>query len=87
MPARSTINTHTAALNRVFNEAVIQGYMASSQIPDLKVETGHGKKSERRLDLSLVEYRQLVNASRRLKKHKVQPGLSSSTDITATLSL
>lgn len=32
-PAKSTINTHTAALNRVFDEAVLQGYVVQSQVP------------------------------------------------------
>lgn len=70
VPARSTINTHTAALNRVFNEAVARRYMASNQIPELKVETGHGKQTERRADFSLVEYRQLYRLMRSFVKQK-----------------
>lgn len=64
VPAKSTINTHTAALNRVFEEAVSQGYMKQSQVPHMK-NGGNGKASERRPDFSIDEYRQLYRYMRK----------------------
>ncbi len=39
-PAQSTLKTHNAALQRVFDEAVIRKWMAPSQIPSLSVSSG-----------------------------------------------
>ena len=55
-PRRSTLLNHNAALNRVFDEAVIRGFMVESNRPKLVAK---GKKSERRPDFSLEEVRAL----------------------------
>ena len=52
----STINTHNTALNRVFEEGLMQGYLVKSQIPLLQ---NKGVKSERRPNFTLDEYKQL----------------------------
>lgn len=39
-PAQSTLKTHNAALQRVFDEAVIRKWMTQSQIPALSVSSG-----------------------------------------------
>ena len=51
-PTRSTLVTHNAALNRVFDEAIIRGFMVESNRPKLEAK---GKKSERRPEFSLKE--------------------------------
>lgn len=53
-PQRSTILNHNAALNRVFDEAVIRGFMVESNRPKLVAK---GKKGERRPEFSLDEAR------------------------------
>lgn len=40
VPAQSTLKTHNAALQRVFDEAVIRKWMTPSQIPGLSVASG-----------------------------------------------
>lgn len=60
-PASSTINTHNAALNRVFDEAVDRGFLMRSKVPSLK---NKGKKSERRPTFTLDEYRHLYRFMR-----------------------
>lgn len=70
-PAKSTINTHTAALNRVFDEAVAQGYVNQSQVPHLKMDRSNGKQSERRPDFSRAEYIQLYSFMRKWVAEKV----------------
>jgi len=60
-PASSTITNHNSALNRVFDEAVIRGYLRQSQVPELN---NTGKKSERRPAFTLKEYRKLVRYMR-----------------------
>lgn len=55
-PKASTIANHNAALNRVFDEAVIRGFMVESNRPKLVTK---GKKSVRRPDFSLNETRAL----------------------------
>lgn len=60
-PASSTINTHNAALNRVFDEAVARGFLTQSKVPNLK---NKGKKSERRPAFTLDEYRHLYRFMR-----------------------
>lgn len=70
-PAKSTINTHTAALNKVFEEAVSQGYVTQSQVPHLKMDRSNGKQSERRPDFSRAEYIQLYSYMRKWIKENV----------------
>jgi integrase len=53
-PTRSTLLTHNAALNLVFDEAVYRGYMMDGSRPKLMAK---GKKSERREEFSLDEVR------------------------------
>jgi len=55
----STVNTHNAALNRVFDEAIARGYMQQTQVPVL---TNTGKASLRRADFSRKEYAQMLRA-------------------------
>ena len=69
VPAKSTINTHTAALNRVFDEAVSQGYMKQSQVPHIK-NNGNDKPTQRRPDFSIEEYRTLYRFMRKWVKQK-----------------
>lgn len=51
---RSTINNYNSALNRIFDIAVISGWMGKSQVPVLK---NKGTESGRRPDFSIDEYR------------------------------
>ena len=55
----STVNTHIAALNRVFDEAIARGYMQKSQVP---VQTNTGLASMRRADFNRNEYAQMLRA-------------------------
>ncbi len=48
-PKASTINTHNSALNRIFDEALMHGYIAKTQIPDLQ---NKGRDAQRRPDFS-----------------------------------
>jgi hypothetical protein len=59
-PKASTINTHNSALNRIFDEALMHGYIAKTQIPVL---INKGRDAQRRPDFTLDEYRKL-NARR-----------------------
>jgi hypothetical protein len=43
-PRSSTLNTHNSALNRIFDEAVVRGYMNKSQIPVLVNKVGDSKR-------------------------------------------
>ena len=60
-PRASTINTHNAALSRVFDVAVELGYMNAAQLPVLQNKP---RDSDRRPDFTLAEYRQLYRAMR-----------------------
>ena len=60
-PKASTINTHNAALARVFDVALELGYMNKAQVPVL---VSKPRDSERRPDFSLDEYRQLYRHMR-----------------------
>jgi integrase len=60
-PKSSTINTFNSALNRVFDEALIRGYIAKTQIPILE---NRGRDGQRRPDFTLDEYRKLYRALR-----------------------
>lgn len=61
-PSTSTQNTHNAALKRVFDEAVLRGYMTTVQVPQLENKGGAG--SERRPDIQIDEYPALLRAMR-----------------------
>ena len=56
-PAQSTMLTHNAALNRIFDEAVIRGFMTEANKPKLEAT---GKKSERRAAFDMAELRALL---------------------------
>jgi integrase len=51
------MNTHNSALNRIFEEALLHNYMTKAQIPQL---INNGRKTERRSDFTLDEYRHLT---------------------------
>jgi integrase len=55
-PSRSTLMTHNAALNLIFDEAVYRNYMPAMNRPELKAK---GKKSERRGDFTEKEIKVL----------------------------
>lgn len=56
-PSRSVLMNHNAAMNRVFDEAVIRGFMVEANRPRLEIK---GKKSQRRADFSTQETRALI---------------------------
>lgn len=56
-PSASTIMNHNAALKRVFDSAVVQGWMLKKNIPELK---NRGKKGNRRPDFTLDEWRKVT---------------------------
>ena len=56
-PTQSTMLTHNAALNRVFDEAVIRGFLSEANRPKLEAT---GKKSERRAAFDINELRALL---------------------------
>lgn len=56
-PKASTLNTHNAAMNRVFDEAVERGFLTKSRVPAL---ANKKRDSERRPDFSLADYRKLI---------------------------
>lgn len=57
----STINTHNSALNKIFEEAMLHGFMTKANVPML---VNRGLKSDRRSDFTLEEYRYLVSFMR-----------------------
>jgi integrase len=57
VPTQSTMLTHNAALNRVFDEAVIRGFLTEANKPKLEAT---GKKSERRAAFDMSELRALL---------------------------
>jgi site-specific recombinase XerD len=61
-PKASTINTHNSALSRIFDEALMRGYIAKTQIPILQ---NKGRDAQRRPDFTLDEYRTLYRALRK----------------------
>lgn len=61
-PSQSAINTHNSALNRVFDEALLRGFITKSQVPYLE---NKGVTSERRDDFTYEEYRTLYRYMRR----------------------
>lgn len=54
VPTKSTLMTHNAALNRIFDEAIYRGYMVASKKPILKIK---GKAGERREEFTVDEIR------------------------------
>ena len=56
VPTKSTMMTHNAALNRIFDEAIYRGYMVASRKPLLKVK---GKQYERREEFTIEEVRKI----------------------------
>lgn len=56
VPAKSTVLNHNAAFNRVFDEAVILGFMVPTQVPQLK---NSGVVGERRAAFSEEEFERL----------------------------
>lgn len=60
-PKASTINTHNAALNRVFDVALELGYMNTAQLPLL---INKARDSDRRPDFTLDEYKRLFRFMR-----------------------
>ena len=58
---QSTINTHNSALNRVFDEALLHGWMTESIKPSL---LNKGTKSEPRGTFELDEYRKITDTLR-----------------------
>jgi integrase len=59
LPKASTLSNHNAALNRVFDEALLHGYVQKAQIPDLE---NKGLKAERRPVFSLEEFKAMRRA-------------------------
>lgn len=57
VPVKSTMKNHNAALNKVFDEAILRGYMKASDRPRLKAK---GKPSERRPVFTMQEARRLL---------------------------
>ena len=58
VPKRSTILNHNAALKRVFDEAVMHGYMTEAQRPMLVAK---GAKCERRVEFSMEEIKMMLS--------------------------
>jgi integrase len=59
VPTQSTMMTHNAALNRVFDEAVLRGFLTEASRPKLESK---GKKSTRRVAFDLEEVRALLGS-------------------------
>lgn len=62
VPSQSAINTHNAALGRVFEEALMRGYMQKLQVPYLQ---NKGVSSARRDDFTAEEYIELCRYIRK----------------------
>ena len=58
-PSQSTMLTHNAALNRVFDEAVIRNFLTEANRPKLEAK---GKASDRRPAFDMTEIRALVGS-------------------------
>lgn len=58
-PSQSTMLTHNAALNRVFDEAVIRNFLTEANRPKLEAK---GKVSDRRPAFDMAEIRALVGS-------------------------
>jgi integrase len=57
VPSKSTMLTHNAALNRVFDEAQMRGFLTDANRPKLESK---GKGSTRRPDFSVIEIKALI---------------------------
>ena len=57
VPTQSTMMTHNAALNRIFDEAVLRGFLTEANRPKLESK---GRKSTRRAAFDLDEMRALL---------------------------
>lgn len=57
-PTRSTLLTHNSALNRVFDEAQMRGFLTESNRPKLKAK---GKDSQRRAAFTLEEVKAMIS--------------------------
>jgi integrase len=57
-PVKSTVTTHTSALNRVFDVAIERGWIAASQVPKMK---NNGEKGTAREAFSAAEYGSLTS--------------------------
>lgn len=55
---KSTVTTHTSALNRVFDVAIERGWIAASQVPKMK---NNGEKGTAREAFSAAEYSSLTS--------------------------
>jgi integrase len=64
-PSQSAINTHNSALNRVFDEALMRGFITKTQIPFLE---NKGLTSDRRPDFTEQEYTALYQYMRKWVK-------------------
>ena len=56
-PKVSTLNTHNAALDRVFDESVARGFMNKTHVPTL---INKGRDSERRPDFTQEKYASMI---------------------------
>jgi len=56
--SKSTMQTRNAALNRVFDEAIVRGFLTQANKPKLK---SSGKSAERRPDFDLAEIRAVLH--------------------------
>ena len=66
VPAQSTINNHNSALNRVLDEAELNGWIVKSLRPTL---LNKGIKTQSRGSFSVEEYRMIYSALRSVYKH------------------
>jgi integrase len=65
-PKASTLGNHNSALNRIFDEGLLRGYIVKSQIPELE---NKGQVSMRRPDFTLDEYRKIFRGLRKWVKN------------------
>lgn len=65
IPNASTINTHNAAMNRVFDTALERGYITKSKVPLLRNE---GLKANKGTDFTKAEYIELYKYMRKWVK-------------------
>ena len=68
VPAQSTINNHNAAMNRVLDEAELNGWIVKSLRPTL---LNKGVKTQSRGSFSVEEYRKIYGALRTF--HRLTP--------------
>jgi integrase len=59
-PSKSTLLTHNAALNRVFDEAVARGFMTELKRPKLSAESGKKGKPNRRPAFTVEEIKVMM---------------------------